>query len=148
LGDKVEIGISIPTDREDVRAVTGRRNPSIRLRFQAAAELVRAGVPIRIHVAPLEPHSADFAARLADAANWAWIDWHQHAGAGFRPLYAAQGWAVSTPGMAESFADEVRRHAESHLVRVGQEHFADRWHRIQQETTHEAIRGGHSSWSR
>ena len=138
LGDKVEVGISIPTDREDVKAIFGRRNPSLARRFAAAHQLMNAGVPTRIHVAPLQPHSSAFAARLSEAAHWVWIDFHSHFGAGFAPRYAAHGLAYSTPADAMAFADELRRYMGAARVRVGQAHFADRWAAMREEVARPA----------
>jgi hypothetical protein len=127
LGPKVEVGISIPTDREDVTRVFGRENPSLALRFQTARDLVAAGIPTRIHVAPLQPHTPAFADRLADAAHWFWLDWHAHPEAGFRPQYAAHGWRPSSPQDVAEFADQLQARAGAARVRFGQAHFADRW---------------------
>lgn len=126
LGDKVEVGISIPTDRADVAAVTGRRNASIARRFAAARTLRDAGIATRIHVAPLEPHSEAFVDRLADAAHWVWVDFHIYT-SGYVATYVDHGWAPSTPADAESFAAALRLRMGSDHVRVGQAHFADRW---------------------
>lgn len=128
LGNKVEVGISIPTDREDVKRVLQPQNPSIEFRFEAAQRLMRAGIPTRIHVAPLEqPYTQDFPARLAEAAHWVWIDWHYHLEAGFEPIYAANGWKLSTPADAQAFADRLQARMGSARVRVGQPYFANRW---------------------
>jgi len=134
LGNRVEVGISIPTDREDVKAVFGRQNPSLAQRFQAARELVAAGVPTRIHVAPLQPHTPAFAERLADAAHWIWLDWHAHLEAGFPALYAAHGWHPSSPEDVAAFAEQLRGHIQPGRVRIGQAHFADRWQDARRET--------------
>lgn len=130
LGDKVEVGISIPTDREDVKAVFGRHNPSLKRRFAAAEVLVEAGIPVRIHVAPLQPHTSDFAAKLAEAGNWIWLDWHQHSAVGFPRLYEEHGWSPSTPHDAEVLAEQLRARLGAARVRIGQSHFADRWKTI------------------
>lgn len=134
LGSKVEVGFSVPTDREDVKAVFGRRNPSIHRRFAAAQQLMKAGVPSRVHVAPLQPYTADFAARLTDAAHWVWIDWHAHFEVKFAALYKDHGWSPSTPADAERLAVRISRHMSADRVRVGQAHFADRWDSIQRES--------------
>jgi DNA repair photolyase len=134
LGDRVEVGISIPSDREDVKAVFGRQNPSLTQRFQVAHDLVAAGIPTRIHVAPLQPHTPAFIERLADAAHWVWLDWHAHMEAGFSALFAAHGWCPSSPQDVATFAEQLHDRMHPARVRVGQTHFADRWEDVQRET--------------
>lgn len=130
LGPKVEVGISIPTDRDDVIALFERRNPSLAQRFAAARDLVAAGIPTRIHVAPLQPHTPDFPARLAGAAHWVWVDHHGHPSVGFGALYRTHDWRPSRPEDAEAFAEQLRRHLPPTRARVGRPHFADRWGQI------------------
>jgi DNA repair photolyase len=134
LGNQVEVGISIPSDREDVKAVFGRQNPSLAQRFQAARELVAAGIPTRIHVAPLQPHTTAFAERLHGAAHWIWLDWHVHREAGFSALYTAHGWSPSSPQDVAALAEQLHCHVDPGRVRAGQAHFADRWVDIRNET--------------
>jgi DNA repair photolyase len=127
LGDKVEIGISIPSDRDDVKRALGSRNPSVARRFEAVRALSVAGVPVRIQVSPLAPYSDEFAPKLADSVNWVWVDWHAHVGAGFGSVFAAHGWQPSSPEDVATFARDLRERIGAERVQVGQHHFADRW---------------------
>jgi DNA repair photolyase len=130
LGHQVEVGISIPTDHQDVTAVVGRQNPALAHRLQAARELVAAGIPTRIHVAPLQPHTATFAARLTEAAHWIWLDWHAHPEAGFPAVYAAHGWRPSSPQDVAAFAEQLGDRMHPARVRMGRPHFADHWEAV------------------
>lgn len=104
-----------PGEREHrlTQALFSRQNPSLAQRFRAAHELVASGIPTRIHVAPLQPHTSAFAERLADAAHWIWLDWHIHPEAGFPALYAAHGWHPSSPEDVAAFAEQLGGYTES-----------------------------------
>ncbi|MBI3967791.1 MAG: radical SAM protein [Chloroflexi bacterium] len=125
LGARVEVGVSVPTDRDDVRAVLGRHNLPVERRLQALRRLEEHGIPTRVHVAPLQPHTPDFAARLADCAHWVWIDWHQYT-PGFAPLLSANGWSASTPVQARRLADRIAQLVGPERVGLGQPAFAKR----------------------
>lgn len=127
LGDRVEVGVSVPSDREDVKRALAPRHPSIACRFDAVRTLAASGIPTRVHVAPLAPHTPDFPARLADVAPWIWLDWHAHHAIGYGEAFVARGWRPSTPDDVARFADGLRARMGDARVRVGQPHFADRW---------------------
>jgi DNA repair photolyase len=91
FGDRIEVGISIPTDREDLRRALDPKCPSAERRLQTARELREAGVPVRIQVAPMQPHSDAFPQRCAAAADWVWIDYPLHHRLGFPESYRALG---------------------------------------------------------
>lgn len=103
LRDRVELGVSITTDRPDVRVIFERANPPAEARRDAAQALAAAGVHVRLHVAPLLPHSgvASFAAWLgAVGAHYIWFDDLNHASPEVRALFAAHGFAgwLDQPG--------------------------------------------------
>ena len=126
-GNQVEVSISLPSDRPGVLRVLGERNPSPTTRLRAARPLTTAGIPTRINVAPLQPHSPAFAELLADSAHIVWVDWAQHT-SGFRDLYRAHGWRPSTRAEVEAFADELRDRMGADRVRVGAAQFRHpRW---------------------
>jgi DNA repair photolyase len=72
---RTEIGVSIPTDLEDVRRIAEPTAPRIEDRFATVRLLRQAGLSVRINVAPLLKHTSEFAARLFDAAPWVWVDY-------------------------------------------------------------------------
>ncbi len=103
LRDRVEFGVSITTDRPDVRAIFERANPPAEVRRDAAQALAAAGVHVRLHVAPLLPHSgvASFAAWLGVVgARYIWMDDLNHTSPELRALFAEHGFAgwLDQPG--------------------------------------------------
>ncbi len=95
LRDRVEFGVSITTDRPDVRAIFERKNPPAAARRDAAAALAAAGVSVRLHVAPLLPNSgtASFAAwLLAVGARYIWCDDLNHASPELRAMFTEHGF--------------------------------------------------------
>ncbi len=87
LRGRVEIGISIPSDLLTVHSAIEPYAPAFARRFEVARHLREAGVPVRIHAAPLALHSEEFYAMAAGAANWLWIDEPEH-GAAHDPALA------------------------------------------------------------
>jgi hypothetical protein len=75
---RVEIGISIPSDEEQVHAALEPTTPSFAGRFALAAEVRKRGIPVRIHAAPLAVHSPSFFQKALAAADWAWLDGAGH----------------------------------------------------------------------
>jgi DNA repair photolyase len=97
LRERVEFGVSITTDRPDVRAIFERTNPPAEARRAAARALAAAGVHVRLHIAPLLPNSgvASFAAWLLEVgARYIWLDDLNHASPALRALFAEHGFAV------------------------------------------------------
>jgi DNA repair photolyase len=97
LRDRVEFGVSITTDRPDVRAIFERANPPAVARRDAARALAAAGVQVRLHVAPLLPHSgvASFADwLLAVGARYIWFDDLNHASPALRAVFADHGFGA------------------------------------------------------
>ena len=91
LADRIEVGISVPTDREDIRRIFEPRNPPVRARLGAAEALRNAGIPVRLHVSPALPASANFPRIAGDVADWVWLDWPAHFRADWVALYRAHG---------------------------------------------------------
>jgi len=96
FGDRLSVGLSIPTDDDTVRQIVEPQAPPIPSRWAAAERLAAAGIQVTIGVAPLLPvHDAQAFARRAKAsgATNAWVG-------GLRllkqdPFYtvlAEQGW--------------------------------------------------------
>jgi len=128
FGARVEVGISIPSDREDVRRTVDPRNPPARRRMEALRALRSAGIPVRLQVSPMMPSTEDFPRAASDSADWTWIDWLAHGRAGGRALFEAMGWQEWL------VADHVSARAETWRetlgparLGVGRPWFAARW---------------------
>lgn len=74
---RIEVGISIPTNVSEAH-VLEPYTPAFKGRFAVARKLRDAGVPVRIHAAPLMLHTPAFYDIVADCADWLWIDYSQH----------------------------------------------------------------------
>ena len=74
---RIEVGISIPTNVSAAH-VLEPYTPAFKGRFTVARKLRDAGVPVRVHAAPLVMHTPDFYDMVADCADWLWIDYSQH----------------------------------------------------------------------
>ncbi|MEX2246660.1 MAG: radical SAM protein [Dehalococcoidia bacterium] len=72
--ERIRVNFTIPTDSEAVRLRYEPHCPSIDVRFNAAAEVSRAGIPIGISISPTLPvyDAEEFGCRLAalDAAEY------------------------------------------------------------------------------
>jgi DNA repair photolyase len=76
FGERLSVGFSIPTDDDTVRQVVEPRSPPIPSRWAAMERLARAGVEVKLAVAPLLPvHNPQaFARRAKDSgATSAWV---------------------------------------------------------------------------
>src|ERR1035438_1263794 len=76
FGDRLSVGLSIPTDDDTVRQVVEPHAPAIPSRWAAAERLAAAGIQVSIGVAPLlAVHDAKAFARRAKAsgASHAWV---------------------------------------------------------------------------
>jgi DNA repair photolyase len=146
FGPRVEVGISIPTDREDLRRALDPKCPSAERRLRTARELRAAGVPVRIQVAPMQPHTDAFPGRCAAAADWVWIDYPLHFRLGFPVTYRQLG--IEAWLQRETIAEAVDRwRAELGTERVGfgRADFARRANRPGESTKgHEEARKGGS----
>lgn len=76
FGDRLSVGLSIPTDDDTVRQVVEPHAPAIPSRWAAAERLAAAGISITLAVAPLMAvHDAQAFARRAKASgvSGAWV---------------------------------------------------------------------------
>ncbi len=76
FGDRLSVGLSIPTDDDTVRQIVEPHAPAIPSRWAAAERLAAAGIEVTIGVAPLMAvHDAKAFARRAKAcgASNAWV---------------------------------------------------------------------------
>jgi hypothetical protein len=75
---RVEVGISITSDRKEVHEALEPDTSSYEGRFALADEVRRRGIPVRIHAAPLADHTPTFFAKALQVANWCWVDGTGH----------------------------------------------------------------------
>ena len=75
---RIEIGVSIPSNLSLAHSALEPYTPAFKGRFAVARKLREAGVPVRVHAAPLVLHTPDFYAMVAESADWLWIDHSQH----------------------------------------------------------------------
>ncbi|MDQ6661395.1 MAG: hypothetical protein M3Z24_10565 [Chloroflexota bacterium] len=125
LQGRVEIGISIPSDMPEIHAALEPKTALFIGRFTIARRLRDAGIPTRIHAAPLAMHSADFVQCMADSAHWIWFD-----GAGHGAKTVEPGKSLLYD-LAETrrFAREAARGIGKERVGFGRVHYAWRWDR-------------------
>lgn len=90
FGERIEVGVSLPSDREDVRRRLDPKNPPVRARLELCRRLREAGVPVRLQVAPMQPHTEAFPRIAGEVADWVWIDFPCHARV-VRPVYREHG---------------------------------------------------------
>lgn len=127
FGSRLEVGISLPTDREDLRRKLDPKNPPVAARLETARRLRAEGVAVRLHVAPIQPASDDFPRIAGEVADWVWIDYPCHTRL-VRPLYQAHGLEASlAPEWAQREADGWRKILGAERVGFGQADFARRW---------------------
>lgn len=125
---RVEVGISVPSDREDVRRAVDPRNPPVRRRMETLRALRSAGIPVRLQVSPVMPATADFPRVASDLADWTWLDWLAHGRAGGRALYESLGWREwLDPAHVSSHAEGWRETLGEGRLGVGRPWFAARW---------------------
>jgi len=72
MAERIEVGISLPTDREDIRPVFEPRNPPVAARLETARRLREAGIAVRLHVSPALPATAAFPRLAGEVADWVW----------------------------------------------------------------------------
>lgn len=128
LIDRVEVGISISSDDEELHNRWEPFTCSYARRFEVADTLRHQGLAVRIHAAPLARHSAAFFPRCLQVANWVWADgvnYKKHTGQfeGMLTLYQA----VSALKTALTMEGARAERAEAARVRYGRDTFASRW---------------------
>ncbi len=95
FGDRLTVGVSIPTDSDIVRKAFEPRAPSIARRITTAGALLDAGIHVEASIAPLLPCTPRRLAKmLSGKVNGAWIgsiNFHGDEG-NARGIYRARGW--------------------------------------------------------
>lgn len=59
FGNRAEVGISIPTNREDIRRRYEGRAPTIQKRYRTVKRLIEEGLKVHVSIAPLLPHDTE-----------------------------------------------------------------------------------------
>ena len=127
MAERIEVGISLPTDREDVRRIFEPRNPPIRARLETSRQLRAAGIPVRLQVSPALPASPDFPRIAGEVADWVWLDWPAHFRGGWTEIYQRHGFGDWL--RREHIEREAERWVEvlgEERVKTGREGFAGR----------------------
>lgn len=119
FGDRLTVGLSIPTDDDTVRQVTEPEAPSIPTRWATAEKLARAGVDVGISVAPLMPvrDPRAFARRARESgAGHAWVGrLRLLKDDPFFQLLADQGWLwILKPEAAEELRSALQQAMPAH----------------------------------
>ncbi|MGH2588823.1 MAG: radical SAM protein [Dehalococcoidia bacterium] len=125
MAQRTEVGISLPTDREDVRRVFEPRNPPVAARLETARRLREAGIAVRLHVSPAQPATAEFPRLAGEVADWVWLDWPAHLRADWTDLYRQHGlgeWLRRE--RIEEEAARWRSVLGDERVKIGREWFA------------------------
>jgi hypothetical protein len=125
---RIEIGISITSDLDHVHAACEGDTASYKGRFAIARKLRDAGVPVRIHAAPLGVHSTNFLTTAADSANWLWVD---GAGHGARSEEPEQSLLYSYKD-ARAIAENAKAMLGKDRVGYGSADFGYRWNPARQ----------------
>lgn len=127
FGSRLEVGISVPTDREDLRRKLDPKNPPVAARLNAARRLREAGTAVRLHVAPLQPHTDDFFRIAGEVADWVWIDHPCHARV-VRPVYQEHGLEEClSPGWVARQVERWKEALGAERVGYGMADFARRF---------------------
>lgn len=125
VADRVLVGVSIPTDLDEVRKLVEPTTPSIPRRFETARALREAGIRVRIHVAPLLPHSDAFARTVASGADRVWVDCPDPATPRWGALCDLLGWRDGLdPRTFERFYERVCAVAGDERTGLGRDTFA------------------------
>jgi ParB/RepB/Spo0J family partition protein len=128
LRDRLEVGISQPTDREDLRRLIDPKNPPVAARFNTARVFRQAGIPVRLHISPMLPYSPDFPQKAGEVADWVWLDWFGHKRLGWEQPLKELGFGEWTKRQfIEHKAKEFAQVLGQGRVGVGRDWFAARW---------------------
>ena len=122
---RIEVGVSIPSDLKLAHSALEPYTPAFKGRFAIARKLREAGVPVRIHAAPLVLHTANFYDMVADCADWLWLDYTQH-GAGEQPETASWYYSRAEVQSLAERAAQLPALGEGRLG-YGRDRFGWRW---------------------
>jgi DNA repair photolyase len=125
MSDKIEIGISIPTDRSDIIKLLHPRVATPAARFSATKKLRENGLTVRVQMAPCLPSSDQFAKLVEESADWLLLDYCSHQALPYKQILQDNGfgyclnkqWTESQYNLFKSVLGEKK-------VKLGEEYFA------------------------
>lgn len=110
FGSIVQVGVSIPTDREDVRAEFEPKAPSIARRIELIKKLRQEGIAVFASIAPLLPCNPErLISSLADQVDKIWIDEMHWQEVNNRPYLLDKYADFFAPETYKRTVDQVRK---------------------------------------
>lgn len=123
MRDRVEVGLSIPSDIPEAHSDLEPRTATFAGRFNVLRRLHAAGISTRVHAAPLGRHTSAFLDLAGECANWLWVD---GAGHGARRSEAGAKW-LYTYSEAQQVTEQAVSLLGADRVGYGRDRFAWRW---------------------
>jgi DNA repair photolyase len=125
MSHKIEVGMSIPTDRHDITRLLHAKVATPNARFSAARKMKDDGIIVRIQMAPCLPYSDQFVDLVRDSANWLLLDYCSHQVLPYRQILLDNGfgyclekrWTFDQYKSFKSILGEDK-------VKLGEEYFA------------------------
>jgi DNA repair photolyase len=125
MSDKIEIGISIPTDRSDIIKLLHPRVATPAARFSVAKKLKENGLTVRIQMAPCLPYSDHFAKTVEESANWLLLDYCSHQALPYKQILQKNGFGYClNKQWTESQYQLFKSVLGENNVKLGEEYFA------------------------
>ncbi|MFQ5940082.1 MAG: radical SAM protein [Nitrososphaerales archaeon] len=133
---KIEVGISIPTDRIDVTNLLHPHVATPRGRFNAAKQLKNDGINVRIQMAPCLPYTNHFANLVSDSAQWLLLDYCSYQSLPYKNLLCENGfgYCLSRDWTRKQF-EYFKSVLGENKVKLGEDYFAWSYDKIQQGYT-------------
>jgi hypothetical protein len=123
MRDRVEVGLSIPSDIPEAHMDLEPHTAKFAGRFTVLRRLRAAGISTRVHAAPLGRHTPAFLVSVGECADWLWIDGTGH---GACRSEAGTKW-LYTYSEAQQVAERAALLLGTERVGYGRDHFAWRW---------------------
>lgn len=125
MSHKIEVGISIPTDRHDITRLLHPRVATPAARFNVAKKMKDNGITVRIQMAPCLPYSEQFIDLARNSANWLLLDYCSHQVLPYKQILQDNGFGCC---LEKSWTDAQYKYFKSVLgedkVKLGEEYFA------------------------
>jgi DNA repair photolyase len=123
--DKIEIGISIPTDRKDIAKLLHPRVATAAARFNVAKKLKDNDIIVRIQMAPCLPYTDQFVNMVRDSAHWLLVDYCSHQVLPYKKILQDNGFGYC---LSKQWTSTQYHYFKSILgednVKLGEEYFA------------------------